>query len=127
MHMRHYCIAKNVNFEDHPQSATKNGRPITITPEDHRVLIARRAKIVDGVNASLPEGHKKFIVLENLNAEGIQCYWFKVKCMYNRELMVLCPLRKTLEVNLSNHLVRFKHQKAVEDADQQSKEPARTG
>ena len=41
--------------------------------------------------------------------------------------MVLCPPRKMLEINLNNHLVRFKHQKAVEDANQQSREPARTG
>ena len=67
--MKNYCIAKNVNFEDYPQSATKNDRPVTVTPEDHRVLIAEGVKIIDGMNASLPEGHKKFMVLGNLNVE----------------------------------------------------------
>ena len=54
--MRNYYIAKNVNFEDHPQSAAKNNRLVTVIPEDHRVLIAKGVKIVDGVNASPSEG-----------------------------------------------------------------------
>ena len=41
--------------------------------------------------------------------------------------MILCPPRKTLEVNLRNHLASFKHQAAVENAYQLTREPARTG
>ena len=40
LHVRNYCAAKNVNFEDHPQSVATNGRPVTVTPEDHKNLIA---------------------------------------------------------------------------------------
>ena len=118
LHVRNYCAAKNINFEDHPQSTSRNGRPVTVIPEDHKTLITEGVQILDGVNASLPTGHKQFKVLGNLNAENNRCYWFKVKCPYCRELMVLCPPRKTLEANLRNHLSGFKHQKAVEAANQ---------
>jgi len=64
---------------------------------------------VDTVNVILLDGHKKFVVLGNLATEDTRCYWFKVKCSYCRKLMGLCPLRKTLETNLKNHLVGFKH------------------
>ena len=82
---------------------------------------------MDEVNATLSEGQKKFTVLGNLAAEDTRCYLFKVKCPYCRELMILCLPRKTLEVNLRNHLASFKHQAAVENAQQPTREPARTG
>ena len=127
LHVKNYCAAKNVNFEDHPQSAAKNGRAVTVTLEDHKRLISEGVKIVEAVNASLLEGQKKFMVLGNLTAENTRCYWFKVRCPYCRDLMSLCPPRKTLEANLKNHLDGFKHQKAMEDADRHVSEPARTG
>ena len=126
-HVRNFCAAKNVNFDDHPQSEAKNGRPLTLTPEDHKRLISEGVEILEGVNAILPDGHKKFTVLGNLTAEDTRCYWFKVKCPYCRDMMVLCPPRKTLEVNLKNHLTGPKHLKVVEVAEQVCKEPARTG
>jgi len=66
-------------------------------------------QIVQGVNATLPQGHKEFTVLGNVAAKDSKCYWFKFKCPYCRELMVLYPSKKTLEVNLKNHLSGFKH------------------
>ena len=71
--MRNYCAAKNVNFEDHPQPAA-NGRPITVTPEDHKNLIVEGVQIVEEVNGNLPKGQKKFMVLVNLIAEDTRCY-----------------------------------------------------
>ena len=41
--------------------------------------------------------------------------------------MVLCPPRKTLEVNLMNYLTSLKYQKAVQDAEVGAREPTRTG
>lgn len=79
-----------------------------MTPEDHKELIAEGVQIVDEVNATLAGGHKKFSILENKKAKDTRCYWIKVKCPYCRELMVLCPPRKTLELNLGNHLAGFK-------------------
>jgi hypothetical protein len=126
-HIRNFCAAKNVDFDDHPQSEAKNGRPLTLTPEDHKRLISEGVEILEGVNVALPDGHKKFTVLGNLTAEDTMCYWFKVKCQYCRDMMVLYPPRKTLEVNLRNHLTGPKHKKVVEVAEQLLKEPARTG
>ena len=126
-HVRNYCAAKNIDFDDHLQSEAKNGRAVTVTLEDHKNLIAKGVQIMEGVNATLADGLKKFTVLGNFTSSDTRCYWFKVKCPYCRELMVLCPPRKTLDVNLRNHLVGFKHQKAVEDADQETREPSKTG
>ena len=64
-HVRNYCEAKHVNFEDHLWSESKNGRPITVTPEDHKQLIAEGVHIMEAVNLTLPEGMKKFAVLGN--------------------------------------------------------------
>lgn len=63
-HVRDFCAAKNVNFDDHPQFEASNGRPLTLTPEDHKRLIFRGVEILEGVNAALPDGHKKFSVGE---------------------------------------------------------------
>ena len=126
IHIKNYCTAKGVNFDDHPQSKARNGKSIIITPKEHKQLIVEGVQIMEEVNASLPQSHKKFKVLENIAAEDTRCYWFKVKCTYCRELFILCPPRKTLKVNLRNHLSGFKHQKAVETAEQVPT-PARMG
>jgi len=52
-HIRNFCVAKNVNFNDHPQSESKNGRPLTLTPEDHKRLISEGVEILEGLNADL--------------------------------------------------------------------------
>ena len=62
-HVRNFCVAKNVNFDDHPQYEAKNGRPLTLTPEDHKRLIFEGVEILEGVNDTLPDGHKKFTML----------------------------------------------------------------
>lgn len=54
LHVRNYCDAKNINFEDHPQSTATIEGPITVTSEDHKQLIAKGIQIVDRVNATLP-------------------------------------------------------------------------
>lgn len=122
-YIKNYFASKNINFEDHLQSESKNRRPITITPKDHKQLIAERVQIMEAVNATLLEGVKKFALLENLAAQDTRCYWFRVKCPYCREFLVPYLPRKTLEVNLRNHLSGFKHQKAVQDAEQLLQEP----
>jgi len=126
-HVRNFCATKNVDFEEHPQSQQKNGRPIILTPEDHKRMIAEGVEIVQSVNGTLPDGHKEFTVLGNLQAEDTRCYWFKVRCQYCRDVMVLCPVKKNLEVNLLNHISGPKHKKAVEDARRIQRDPARTG
>ena len=90
-------------------------------------MIREGADIVQTVNASLLVGHKHFTILGNLQAEDTRCYWFKVKCLYCRDMMVLCPLKKNLEANLTNHLSGPKHKKSVEDVEKIHKEPAQTG
>ena len=51
-HVRNYCAAKNINFDDHLQSKAKNGRAVTVTPEDHKLLTVEGVQIeqdVEGV------------------------------------------------------------------------------
>ena len=110
-----------------PSLRPLNGRPLSLTPEHHERLISEGVEILEGVNVALPDGHKKFTVLGNLTTEDTRCYWFKMKCLYCRDMMVLCPPRKTLEVNIRNQLTGPKHMKVVEVAEQLLKEPARTG
>ena len=66
-HVRNYCAAHNINFDDHPQSQAKKGKTVTLTSEDHKDLISEGVGIVERVNAGLPEGHRKFNVLGNNN------------------------------------------------------------
>ena len=116
-----------MDFKEHPQSQQKNKKPIILTPEDHKRVIAEGVEIVQLVNGTLPAGHKEFTVLGNLEAHDTRCYWFKVRCQYCRDLMVLCPLKQNLEINLKNHLASPKHEKAIEDADKNYRDLARTG
>lgn len=126
-HVKNFCAAKNVNFQDYPQSVMKNGKALILTPADYRRMIDEGVQIVSSVNETLSEGQKPLTIVGNLSATDTRCYWFKVKCQYCRELMVLCPLKKTLHANLMNHLNGPKHLKAVEDAVNATKQPARTG
>ena len=71
-HVRNFRVAKNVNFDDHPQSEAKNGRPDIITPKDHKCLINEGVEMSEGVNAFLPDGHKNFTMLGNLTTEDYQ-------------------------------------------------------
>lgn len=103
-HVRNFCAANNIDFNDHPQSHSKNGRSVTLLPEDHRRLIDDGVEIVTSVNTTLPDGHKPFTILGNLEAEDTRCYWFKVRCQYCRDMMVMCPVKKNLDANLKNHV-----------------------
>ena len=89
-------------------------------------MIDEGADIVKTVNATLPKGHKHFTVLRNLKAQDTRCYWFKVRCRYCQDLMVLCPIWKNLEANLTNHINKPRHKKAVEDAEKLQRELVRT-
>ena len=126
-HVRNFCAAKGVDFDNHLLSKSRDGRSAVVTPEDHKRLIAEGVDIVGSANATLPSGHKHFTILGNLEAKDTRCYWFKVKCQYCRDLFVLCPLKVNLEANLTNHVTSPKHKKAVEDVVKLQREPARSG
>ena len=116
-HVRNFYAAKNIDFKEHPQSQSKNGWSVTLTLEDQKRMIGEGADSVKTVNATLLEGHKHFTVLGNLEAQDTRCQWFKIMCQYCRDLMVLCPVQKNLEANLTNHISSPWHKKAVEDVE----------
>ena len=98
VHIRNYCASKNLDFNNHMQSKAQNGRLIIIIPDNQGGFIAKGIQIMEAVNLGLPEMHNKLTMLGNVQAQDTRCYWFKVKCPYCRELIVLCPPRKTLFV-----------------------------
>jgi len=61
---------KNINFDDHPQSIAENGRPIIITPKDHKELIIEGFLFVDTLNATLLEGHALLAGLEGMSPKA---------------------------------------------------------
>ena len=67
-HVRNFYAAKNIDFEEHLQSQSKNEQSIILTLEDHKRMIDEEADIVKRVNATFLERHKYFTVLGNLKA-----------------------------------------------------------
>jgi hypothetical protein len=56
-HIWNCCVAKKVDFDDHPQFETNNGRPITLSPNDHKRLINEGVETLEGVNVALANRH----------------------------------------------------------------------
>jgi hypothetical protein len=71
-HVQNFCVAKNDIFDDDPQSQDKNGRPNTLTLEDHKQLINEGVEMLEGVNAILPDKHRNFTMLGNSTIEDYQ-------------------------------------------------------
>lgn len=78
--------------------------------------MAEGLDIMNAVNVDLEEGMKQFYTVGDLQQDKPKSYWFKVKCPYCRDgLFLLCPLKKTLETALRNHMSSSRHIQAVED------------
>jgi ribosomal protein S27E len=115
-HIHSWCRRKGVDFCNHPQSVAPKGKTVILTAADHKGLIDEGVKVVDGVNQSVFSDPLPFVVVGDPNCVEVKSFWFKVKCTYCGDFFQLCPPKRNLEANLSNHLCGTKHEKALEDA-----------
>jgi hypothetical protein len=69
------------------------------------------------------EQGEPFYAVGDPTSEGFkyQSYWFKVRCRLCSDFFQLCPLKKHLLANLTNHLQGLKHAKVVHDSAISSK------
>lgn len=99
-----YCRRKGANFYDYPQLKGVKGNCIILSLHNHKRLVKEGVEVMEVVNDILEEGHNHFTVRRDVNTSNSKCFWYKVRCPYCKELMTLCPLKKTLKMNIRNHL-----------------------
>jgi hypothetical protein len=96
-----------------------------ITKTKHEKLVEEGIEIVEEVNSTLPEVDEKtiFYVMGDTKVEGLKfrSYWFKVRCRVCGFMCQLCPPKKTLHMNLMNHVEGFKHTKMLDELSSSSK------
>ena len=57
-HILNFCVAKNVNFDDHLQFEANSEMPLTLTPKDHKWLFLEGVEILEGVNVGPLDAHR---------------------------------------------------------------------
>jgi hypothetical protein len=70
-HIKNWCRRKGVRFEDHLQSQVTRGKPVVLTPADHKHLVLKGIDIMDAVNASVGEDQKLFMVIGDLESDEL--------------------------------------------------------
>jgi hypothetical protein len=116
-HLRSFYRQHNLEYSDHLQSGAPKGQALVITKAEHEKLVEEGIEIVEEVNSTLPKVDEKivFYVMGDTKAEGLKfrSYWFKVRCRVCGFMCQLCPPKKTLHMNLMNHVEGFKHTKML--------------
>lgn len=93
-HICNWCQWKGVDWCHHHQSATR-GKAMILTARDHKQLIHERIIITETINEGVASNQQLFLLVGDLDAEDVQCFWFKLKCTYCANCFQLCLPKKT--------------------------------
>jgi hypothetical protein len=88
-----------------------------MTLDDHKKAVSIALEIMNQANSTTESKKKPFVVLGDPNAVDVKCFWYKVRCIYCNDVLILYLPKKNLEANLQNHLRGTKHETIVVDAD----------
>lgn len=114
-HIRNWCTRTKTEFSSLPQSESKE-KGVVMIRADHEKLADEGIHIVDLINDSVDQDHKPFVIIGDRSSPHMRCFWLKVKCKFCGDFFQLCPPRRNLEANLTNHIMGPKHASAVEAA-----------
>lgn len=113
LHIKQWCLRKKIQYNDHPKEG-KKGKPVIYTAADHKKLVEESLSILKAVNDEVSELDPPFVVVGDVGVTELKSFWYKVRCKIDGELLLLCPPKKNLRVNLENHLHGFTHTKCLE-------------
>jgi hypothetical protein len=115
-HIRNWCRRKGIPWTEHPQSSVQKGKYLILTAEDHKRVVEDGMAILDMVNRDICVEGGPFGAIGDPEGDSIKSFWHKVRCKVCGDLFQLCPPKKNLAANLTNHVMGIKHVTKVEEA-----------
>lgn len=89
-HVQNWCRRKGTRFAEHLYSALRE-KPVAMTAEDHRHAVHEGLKIMMDANGDEGLAQPSFEVVGDLDNVELKSIWFRVKCRYCRDFLLLCP------------------------------------
>ena len=71
--------------------------------------------ILQSVNDSISSDDPPFVLIGDVGSKQLKCAWYKVRCKLDGEIMLLCPAKQNLRINLEHHVNGLTHTKCVQD------------
>jgi hypothetical protein len=116
-HVRNWCRRKGVPWEEHPQSMAAKGKILIMSTEDHKRAVDEGLQIVNGINNDVKEDGGPFVAVGNPAANLLSSFYYKVRYKVCGDFFQLCPPKKNLESNLTNHYMGMRHAMKAQEAE----------
>ena len=111
LHIKQWCKKQQILYIDHPKKEGNKGKPLIYTPADHKRLVEEGVSILKSVNDAVSLEDPPFVLVGDVWVLQMKSFWYKVRCKIDGELMLLCPPKRNLRINLENHLQGITHSK----------------
>jgi hypothetical protein len=116
-HIRNWCWQKRILWTEHPQSIMTKGKTIVLISDDHRRAVEEGLQIMDGINKDICKDGGPFQAIGDPGALILKSFWYKVRYKVCGDIFQLCPPKKNLEANLSNHYMSIMHAMKLEEVE----------
>jgi hypothetical protein len=115
-HIRNWYRRKGIPWTELPQSSVQKGKTLILTAEDYKQAVEDGLAILDMVNRDICAEGGPFVAIGDPKGNSIKSFWHKIRCKVCGDLFQLCPPKKNLAANLTNHMMGIKHITKVEEA-----------
>lgn len=115
LHIKQWCKRKAILYNDHPKKEGNKGKPLIFSAADHKQRLDEGLSILQSVNDSISTNDPPFVLVGDASASELKSFWYKVRCKIDGELMLLCPSKNNLRINLLNHVEGLIHTKCCGD------------
>ena len=115
LHIKQWYRRKGILYSDHPKKEGNNGKPLILGLANHKGLVDEGVNILKVVNDSISLDDPPFVLVGDVEVLQWKSFWYKVRCKIDGEIMLLCPIKGNLRINLENHLYGLVHTKCMED------------
>jgi hypothetical protein len=104
-HVRAWCRQNGIPWTDHPQSTAGKGKTLILTAEDHKQAIVEGLQKLESINSEICSTASTFVCVGDLLQLHQKSFWVKVRCKVCGDMYQLCPPKKNLQANLTNHVM----------------------
>jgi hypothetical protein len=91
-------------------------KTLIMIAKDHKRAVEDGLEFLDMVNKDICAEGGPFVAIGDPEGDSIKSFWHKVRCKVCSDLFQLCPPKKNLAANLTNHVMGIKHVTKVEEA-----------
>ena len=114
-HIKQWCKKRDISYSDHPKKEGNKNQPLILTTAEQRQCVDEGVSILKSVNDSVSLDNPPFVLIGDAKQCEFKLFWYKVRCKVDGEIMMLCPTKCNLRMNLENHLHGLTHTKCCED------------